>query len=122
MKITKNKLFQAAALLVLTAGTALASTSGGQVFAPISQGLTSVMTGLEDLGGFIIAGGVVLGGYAVVKGAGEHKGSMMTGIGAIIGGIAASNASQIASAVSGAATIGHSSVFSLVLAHLPALV
>ncbi|WP_312283492.1 TrbC/VirB2 family protein [Candidatus Igneacidithiobacillus taiwanensis] len=101
--------------LALSPTLAFASTSGG-VFSPITGQLNTVLTGMQDMGGLVAAGGVVATGLAWWSG-GEHKKAMMIGLGATIGGIAMANAKSLATSITGGATMGHVGVMGLVASH-----
>lgn len=105
----------AAGLMVLAPGMAFASTSGG-VFSPITGQLNTVLTGMQDMGGLVAAGGVVATGLAWWSG-GEHKKAMMIGLGATIGGIAMANAKSLATSITGGATMGHVGIMGLAASH-----
>ena len=105
----------AAGLMVLAPGMAFASTSGG-VFSPIAGPLNTVLTGMQDMGGLVAAGGVVSTGLAWWHG-GEHKKAMMIGLGATVGGIAMANAKSLATSITGGATMGHVSIMGLAATH-----
>ena len=105
----------ATGLMALAPGVAFASTSGG-VFAPIAGPLNTVLTGMQDLGGLVAAGGVVATGLAWWHG-GEHKKAMMIGLGAVVGGIAMANAKSLATSVTGGATMGSASTLGLAASH-----
>ncbi|MBU2724038.1 TrbC/VirB2 family protein [Acidithiobacillus ferridurans] len=102
-------------LMILTPGMAFASTSGG-VFSPITGQMGTVLTGMQDMGGLVAAGGVVATGLAWWHG-GEHKKAMMIGLGATIGGIAMANAKSLATSITGGATMGQASTLGLVASH-----
>lgn len=102
-------------LMILAPGMAFASTSGG-VFSPITGQMNTVLTGMEDMGGLVTAGGVVSMAFAWWHG-GEHKKAMMIGLGAAIGGIAMSNAKSLATSLTGGATMGQASTLSLAASH-----
>ncbi|MGE0047739.1 MAG: TrbC/VirB2 family protein [Acidithiobacillus sp.] len=102
--------------LALAPLSAMASTSGG-VFSPIFGQLNTVLTGMQDMGGLVAAGGVVATGLAWWHG-GEHKKAMMIGLGATVGGIAMANAKSLATSITGGATIGHVSAIGLMASHL----
>jgi type IV secretory pathway VirB2 component (pilin) len=101
--------------LALSPAVAFASTSGG-VFSPIAGPLNTVLTGMQDFGGLVAAGGVVATGLAWWHG-GEHKKAMMIGLGATVGGIAMANAKALATSITGGATMGHVGTLSLVAGH-----
>ncbi|MDD3761530.1 MAG: TrbC/VirB2 family protein [Acidithiobacillus sp.] len=103
------------AVLLLAPVAALASTSGG-VFSPISGQLNTVLTGMQDMGGLVAAGGLVATGLAWWHG-GEHKKAMMIGLGATVGGIAMANAKSLATSITGGATMGNASTFGLLATH-----
>ena len=105
----------AAGLMVLAPGVALASTSGG-VFSPIAGPLNTVLTGMQDLGGLVAAGGFVATGLSWWHG-GEHKKAMMIGMGATVGGIAMNNAKSLATSITGGATMGHVGIMGLAASH-----
>ena len=105
----------AAGLMVLAPGMAFASTSGG-VFSPIAGPLNTVLTGMQDMGGLVAAGGLVATGLSWWHG-GEHKKAMMIGLGATIGGIAMANAKSLATSITGGATMGQASTLGLVASH-----
>ncbi|MGK9452306.1 TrbC/VirB2 family protein [Acidithiobacillus caldus] len=102
-------------VLALAPAIAFASTSGG-VFSPISGRLNTVLTGVQDFGGLVAAGGLVATGLAWWHG-GEHKKAMMIGLGATVGGIVLANAKPLAKSVTGGATMGHVGTLSLVAGH-----
>ncbi|MBU2791514.1 TrbC/VirB2 family protein [Acidithiobacillus caldus] len=101
--------------LALSPAVALASTSGG-VFSPISGRLNTVLTGVQDFGGLVAAGGLVATGLAWWHG-GEHKKAMMIGLGATVAGIVLANAKPLATSLTGGATMGHVGTLSLVAGH-----
>ncbi len=105
----------AAGLMILVPGMAFASTSGG-VFSPITGQMGTVLTGMQDMGGLVAAGGVVATGLTWWSG-GEHKKAMMIGLGATIGGIAMANAKSLATSITGGATMGHVSIMGLAATH-----
>lgn len=105
----------AAGLMVLAPGMAFASTSGG-VFSPITGQMNTVLTGMQDMGGLVAAGGVVATGLAWWHG-GEHKKAMMIGLGATIGGIAMANAKSLATSITGGATMGNVGIVGLAASH-----
>ncbi|MCY0872563.1 MAG: TrbC/VirB2 family protein [Acidithiobacillus caldus] len=105
----------AAGLMVLAPGMAFASTSGG-VFSPIAGPLNTVLTGMQDLGGLVAAGGVIATGLSWWHG-GEHKKAMMIGLGATVGGIAMANAKSLATSITGGATMGHVGILGLAASH-----
>jgi len=106
--------------LVAAPGAAMASTSGG-VFSPITGQLNTVLTGLQDMGGLVAAGGLVATALAWWHG-GEHKKAMMIGLGATVGGIAMANAKSLATSITGGATVGHVSTLSLIAANAAHLI
>jgi len=105
----------AAGLMALAPGVAFASTSGG-VFSPIAGPLNTVLTGMQDMGGLVAAGGLVATGLSWWYG-GEHKKAMMIGLGATVGGIAMANAKSLATSVTGGATMGHVGILGLAASH-----
>lgn len=105
----------AAGLMVLAPGMAFASTSGG-VFSPITGQMNTVLSGMEDMGGLVAAGGVTSMALAWWHG-GEHKKAMMIGLGAFIGGIAMANAKSLATSVTNGATMGHVGILGLATSH-----
>jgi len=105
----------AAGLMALAPGVAFASTSGG-VFSPIAGPLNTVLTGMQDMGGLVAAGGLVATGLSWWHG-GEHKKAMMIGLGATVGGIAMANAKSLATSVTGGATMGHVGILGLAASH-----
>ncbi len=105
----------AAGLMILVPGMAFASTSGG-VFSPITGQMGTVLTGMQDMGGLVAAGGIVATGLAWWHG-GEHKKAMMIGLGATIGGIAMANAKSLATSITGGATMGQAGTLGLVAFH-----
>lgn len=118
MNLRQNRLVKkvvSGVALALSPAMAFASTSGG-VFSPITGQMNTVLTGMQDMGGLVAAGGVGATGLAWWHG-GEHKKAMMIGLGATIGGIAMANAKGLATSITGGATVGHSSVVGLVAQH-----
>lgn len=109
-----KKIFPGVAL-ALSPSLAFASTSGG-VFSPITGPLNTVLSGMQDMGGLVAAGGVVATGLSWWHG-GEHKKAMMIGLGATVGGIAMANAKSLATSITGAATIGHTGLLGLAASH-----
>ena len=114
LKVAVRKI-ASALLMSIAPGVALASTSGG-VFAPIAGPLNTVLTGMQDMGGLVAAGGVVSTGLAWWHG-GEHKKAMMIGLGATVGGIAMANAKGLATSITGGATMGHAGIVGLAISH-----
>ncbi|WP_215843298.1 TrbC/VirB2 family protein [Acidithiobacillus montserratensis] len=106
--------------LLFSPALAFASTSGG-VFSPITGQMNTVLTGMQDMGGLVAAGGLVATGLAWWHG-GEHKKAIMIGLGATIGGIAMANAKSLATSITGGATMGQSHVLGLVALHAVHLV
>lgn len=121
IKLDKIKMYKVGTILSLLGFPVLsqASTSGG-VFSSITGPLGTVLTGMQDMGGLVAAGGLIATGLAWWHG-GEHKKAMMIGLGATVGGIAMAKAKTLATAITGAATTGHVSTFSLLVEHLPHL-
>ncbi len=121
IKLDKLKIYKASTILSLLGFPAIsqASTSGG-VFSSITGPLGTVLTGMQDMGGLVAAGGLIATGLAWWHG-GEHKKAIMIGLGATAGGIVMSQAKTLATAITGAATTGHVSTFSLLAEHLPHL-
>ncbi|WP_437559490.1 TrbC/VirB2 family protein [Acidithiobacillus sulfuriphilus] len=105
----------AAIAMTMAPAVAFASTSGG-VFSPITGPLNTVLTGMQDMGGLVAAGGVVSTALSWWHG-GEHKKAMMIGLGATVGGIAMANAKGLATSITGGATIGHAGIIGLAASH-----
>ncbi|MEY2341431.1 conjugal transfer protein TrbC [Acidithiobacillus sp. IBUN Pt1247-S3] len=116
MKLRRSlKKWVVGATLAAAPGLVFASTSGG-VFAPITGQMNTVLTGMQDMGGLVAAGGVTSMALAWWHG-GEHKKAMMIGLGATVGGIAMANAQSLATSITGGATMGHASVMGLMASH-----
>lgn len=117
MKVVRTAVRKLGAAIAMTMAPAVAfaSTSGG-VFSPITGPLNTVLTGMQDMGGLVAAGGITATGLSWWHG-GEHKKAMMIGLGATVGGIAMANAKSLATSITGGATIGHAGIIGLAASH-----